>query len=211
MKISTWSHLAGLLDGSLAVQKPSWTSKSSPSGAWKAVWRAKWTPSCAWRPVWRAKWSPSLPPRAPKSAQEPPSWVQEAHKKLQVEPKETPKRPQEKNKRRPTSSKGSLERQECKNMRIELSCRRELDSEGCKSTKNRAKKRQVALRGQFGGQVALGGRLDRRPGALNGSSEAPSCARRAVGQASRGSERRLGSKLRRPESKRVQSSAEHIV
>ena len=76
-------------------------------------------------------------------------------------------------------------------MRIKLSCRRELDSEGCKSTKNRPKKRQVALGGQFGGQVALGGRLDRRPGALNGSSEVPSCARWAVGQASRGSERRL--------------------
>ena len=110
-------------------------------------------------------------------------------------------------KTRPRGSKGSLERQECKNMRIELSCRRELDSEGCKSTKNRAKKRQVALRGQFGGQVALGGRLDRRPGALNGSSEAPSCARRAVGQASRGSERRLGSTKTLIQGKRVQTVA----
>ena len=91
----------------------------------------------------------------PSSAQEPPSWVQEAHKRLQVEPKRLQVEP----KKRSRGSKGSLERQKCKNIRIELSCRRELDSEGCKSTKNRAKKHQVALRGQFGGHVALGVRL----------------------------------------------------
>ena len=69
------------------------------------------------------------------------------------------------------SSKGSLERQERKNMIIELSCRRELNSDGCKDTKNRPKRRQVALGVRLGGpsyaqeepscawSVALGVRL----------------------------------------------------